>query len=124
MNRHLRAAFDVLIRLMLVAGLAYTPLAQSFAMAAMAAPPTMSAPQAEAAGGCPHHAEAPQASPDQPQPGGCCAKKGAACHCAMTVALPTSALPAAPSTGSEHPVSVPRLTASVLPSPESPPPRG
>lgn len=118
MNRHLRAAFDVLIRLMLVAGLAYTPLAQSFAMAAMAAPP------AKAESGCPHHAEAAQAATDQPQPGGCCAKKGAACHCAMTVALPTSALPAAPSTGSEHPVSVPRLTASVLPSPESPPPRG
>lgn len=119
MNRGLRATFDALIRLMVVLGLVCSPMAHALAMAAMTAPQT-----ASASAGCPHHAKSAQASPEPAKPGDCCVKKGSACHCAMAVALPTAALPAALSTPSEHPVSVPRLIASILPTPEPPPPRG
>lgn len=117
MSRRIRAAFAALIRLMLVLGLACSPLAQPLAMAAPAAP------QQAAAGACPHHAKSAQSGPEQPKPGECCFKKGSACHCAMTVALPTSALPVTASASSDHPVSAPRLTSSILPAPEPPPPR-
>jgi hypothetical protein len=116
-TKRLPAAFDVLIRLMLVLGLAYTPLAQAFAMAAM------TSPQQESASVCPHHAEAGKADSAPSKPGGCCAKKGSACHCAMTLALVSSTLPATSSASSDHPVSAPRLISSAQPAPESPPPR-
>jgi hypothetical protein len=114
-KRRLRALLDTLIRLLLVLGLAVSPLAQPLAMAALMTP---AAPQAQADSGCPHHAKAAQ-----PKPGDCCFKPGSACHCAMAAALPTAALPA-PATGlSDHPVSAPRLTVSRLAAPEPPPPR-
>jgi hypothetical protein len=116
-NRRIRAAFDALVRLMLVLGLACSPLAQPMAMAALAAP------QPETAAGCPHHSESAQVGSNQSKPGECCYQKGSPCHCAMALALPTSALPATAAAGSDHPVSAPRLIASILPSPEPPPPR-
>ena len=42
---------------------------------------------------------------------------------AMTIALPVTIALTIAASGSEHPVSVPRLAASLLPSPEPPPPR-
>ncbi|NTV95835.1 MAG: hypothetical protein HGA75_10520 [Thiobacillus sp.] len=113
----LRAALHALIRLFLVLGLACSPLAQPMALAALAAP------QAESTGGCPHHAKQGLAGSHQGKPGDCCYKKGTPCHCAMTVALPTSFAPAFEAPSSDHPVSAPRLAASVLPAPEPPPPR-
>lgn len=113
-----RSFLAILLRLILALSLAFSPLAQPMAMAALA-----DAQPAQVEGGCPHHAQAANADSGQPRPGDCCYKKGAACHCAMAAALPASTLPAPAATPSDHPVSVPRLSASVLPAPEPPPPR-
>jgi hypothetical protein len=119
-NRRVRATLDILLRWVLALGIVFSPLSQPLAMASLAAP------QQTAAGGCPHHAKAAGHAgvADKAQPGGCCCKQGAACHCAMAVALPTMPLAFASGFLSDHPVSVPRLTLSRLPSPEPPPPRG
>lgn len=119
MSRRIRAAFEALVRLMLVLGLAFSPLAQPMALAALATVPQ------ESMAGCPHHAKSAQlhASPEQPRPGDCCYKKGSPCHCAMTVALPATITLTIEAAASEHPVSAPRLAASLLPTPEPPPPR-
>ena len=113
-----RSFLALLLRLILALGLAFSPLAQPMAMAALA-----DAQPAQGSSGCPHHAQAASADAGQPRPGECCYKKGSACHCAMAVALPAATLPAATPSLSDHPVSVPRLSASVLPAPEPPPPR-
>jgi hypothetical protein len=114
----LRNACSALIRSLLIFGLAFLPLSQPMALAALAAPQQASAEH------CPHHDVGTQAADEhEAQPGDCCCMNGAPCHCAMTVALTTrfSLMIGAPV--SEHPVSAPSLAASVLPSPESPPPR-
>ena len=119
MKRRIRAAFEALVRTMLVLGLAFSPLAQPMALAALGStPPAVMA-------GCPHHAKSMQnqAGSEQPKPGDCCYKMGTPCHCAMTVALPVTLALTIEAAGSEHPVSVPRLVASLLPTPEPPPPR-
>jgi len=113
-----RSTLAILLRLILALGLAFSPLAQPLALAALATPQP-----AQVEGGCPHHAQAANADSSQPRPGECCYKKGAACHCAMAAALPAATLPAPTPSLSDHPVSVPRLSASVLPAPEPPPPR-
>jgi len=118
-TRPIRAAFEALVRTLLVLGLAFSPLAQPMALAALG-----SAPQAAMAG-CPHHADSMQnnTGPEQPKPGDCCYKKGSPCHCAMTVALPATITLTIEAAASEHPVTAPRLAASLLPTPEPPPPR-
>lgn len=112
-----RTALVTLLRLVLALCLAFSPLAQPMAIAALAGPEEMNA--------CPHHARAGMhaAGMLDTQPGECCCKKGSPCHCAMTVALPTSVVASFPPVQSAHPVTVPRLAASVLPAPEPPPPR-
>ena len=119
MNRPLNATFDALVRVMLVLALAFSPLAHPQAMAA-------AAPQSKVVSACPHHAKSAQhpSGSNQTKPGECCYKKGSACHCAMAIALPTLAMATLPATLSEHPVSAPRLIASSLTTPETPPPRG
>lgn len=120
MNRRLRAAVEILLRLVLALGLAFAPLAHALNMATLVVPI-----QAGASGGCPHHAKSAErpASAEQTQAGECCVKKGSACHCAMALALPTAFVATPSAAGSDHPVSAPRLAASLLPAPEPPPPR-
>lgn len=112
----MRAARALLLRLVLALGLVFSPLSQPLALASLAAP----AP-ADGQGGCPHHAATADA--EQPVPGECCYMKGAGCHCAMAVALPTMPMTMLAEAVSDHPVSAPVLAASSLPPPEPPPPR-
>ncbi|TCJ14757.1 hypothetical protein EZJ19_09250 [Parasulfuritortus cantonensis] len=118
MIRRLRAACLVLLRQFLVLALACSPLAQPMALAAAGEETAPAAMQ-----GCPHHAAMHVSGADHNKPGECPCKKGSPCHCAMTAALTTAIAATWTRTGSEHPVSVPRLALSVLPAPEPPPPR-
>lgn len=111
-----------LFRLLLIAGLVFSPLAQPFALASLATPQQDTPPAAS--GACPYHAATADAGhPSREAPGRCCFKKGSACHCAMSVALPSMALPRPPEATTSHPLSAPLLSASNLPPPEPPPPR-
>lgn len=117
--QRLHAALRRLLHLVLVLGLACSPLAQPMALAALAVP------QQQGIGGCPLHAQAGKrlGGLDKLKPGECCCKKGSPCHCAMTIALPVAAVLATAPQASDHPVSVPHLAASTLTPPEPPPPR-
>ena len=115
-----QSAYTSVLRLLLVLSLAFSPLAQPLALAAL---PDAPAEQADAV--CPHHA-APAGQPDSPPadpPGQCCHLKGVPCHCAMALALPTPDLPAPPAQASEHPTSAVLLVSALTPPPEPPPPR-
>jgi hypothetical protein len=114
----LGATLTLLLRLILALGLAFSPLAQPLALAALAAPQP-----AQAEGGCHQHSQAGDTDAGDASPGECCYQKGTVCHCAMALTLPAMSLPSAAPPVSDHPLSVPRLGASILPAPEPPPPR-
>jgi hypothetical protein len=116
-KRLVRTLFQLILRQLLVLGLAFTPLAQPISLAAAAAMPA-SKSAAPMMAGCHHHAHQ---QPDES--GGCCWKKGSACHCAMTVALPASPLPDAQFATFARPTSSRTMTVASLSPPEPPPPR-
>lgn len=101
----------ILFRCVLALGLGFTPVANAFYMAAMAAPQ-------EAVPPC--HAPAQEAQ----KPDGKCCGSMSQCHCAMATALPASvAVVAHVLTPADHPQTVLRLPLEQPLTPETPPPR-
>jgi hypothetical protein len=105
----MRDFLAMLLRCVLVLGLACVPVANAMHMAAMAAD---------------QEDHPPCHAPVQQNPDGKCCHGASQCHCAMSVCLPANIAAAAPTpSASEHPQTARRLALGLSAVPETPPPR-
>ena len=105
----MRDFLAILLRCVLVLGLAFVPVANALNMAAMAAD---------------QDDRPPCHAPVQPPPDGKCCKAASQCHCAMSACLPAEVAAATPTLPcSDHPQTARRLALGPSATPETPPPR-